>query len=121
FRIPVMAFAVGVYLPFELNVPIMMGGMIAWLVQRHLGATNASEERRGEVERMGLLAAAGFITGEALMGIGLAIPVAATGDKEPLALFGGEYGDFKLPSLVWVAIALALLYVLALRRPRKAV
>jgi uncharacterized oligopeptide transporter (OPT) family protein len=121
FRIPVMAFAVGVYLPFELNVPIMMGGMIAWLVQRQLTATNASEERRGEVERMGLLAAAGFITGEALLGIGLAIPVAITGDKEPLALAGGEYGDFKLPSLLWVAVALVLLYVLALRKPRKPV
>ena len=116
FRIPVMAFAVGVYLPFDLNVPIMFGGIIAWLVQRHLDANNASTERRGEVERMGLLGAAGFITGEALLGIALAVPVAATGEKAPLQLFGGDYETFKLPSLVFVAISLVLLYKLALKR-----
>lgn len=115
FRTPVMAFAVGVYLPFDLNVPIMLGGLIAFLVERHLKATNASSERRAEVERMGLLAAAGFITGEALMGIGLAIPIAATGDREPLALFGGEYGEFMVPSIIFVIISLVLLYKLALR------
>lgn len=115
FRIPVMAFAVGVYLPFDLNVPIMFGGVIALLVERHLHRTNASAERRAEVERMGLLAAAGFITGEALMGIGLAVPVAITGDRAPLALFGGELETFKVPSLVFVVISLVLLYKLALR------
>ena len=78
--IPVMAFAVGVYLPFELNVPIFLGGLIAWFISRALRAENASEERKIEVERNGLLAAAGFITGEALMGIVIAIPVAIAGD-----------------------------------------
>ena len=116
FRIPVMAFAVGVYLPFDLNVPILFGGVIAWMVQRHLDTIDASPERRSEVERMGLLAAAGFITGEALLGIGLAVPVAATGEKAPLALFDGEYAEFKLPSLVFVVISLVLLYKLALKR-----
>jgi uncharacterized oligopeptide transporter (OPT) family protein len=115
FRIPVMAFAVGVYLPFDLNVPIMLGGIIALLVQRHLDRAKASPERRGEVERMGLLAAAGFITGEALLGIGLAIPVAATQDENAIALFGGSLADFKIPSLVLVGLALVLLYKLALK------
>jgi uncharacterized oligopeptide transporter (OPT) family protein len=115
FRIPVMAFAVGVYLPFELNVPIMMGGIIAWLVQKHLETTKASHERRVEVERMGLLAAAGFITGEALTGIGLAIPVAATGDKAPLAIADGAYEHLKWPALLFVGISLLMLYRFALR------
>src|SRR6187549_2079482 len=35
-RVPVMAFAVGVYLPFELNVPIFLGGVVAYLVTRAL-------------------------------------------------------------------------------------
>jgi uncharacterized oligopeptide transporter (OPT) family protein len=120
FRAPVMAFAVGVYLPFDLNVPIMIGGVIALLVERHLSRIAASPERRGEVERMGLLAAAGFITGEALMGIGLAIPIAITKDKAPLALFDGAYEELKLPSLVFVVVSLVLLYKLALRpEPKK--
>lgn len=113
FRIPVMAFAVGVYLPFELNVPIFLGGVVALLVSRTL--RGASPERHQEVERMGLLAAAGFITGEALLGIGLAVPVAVAGDKNALTLFGGHFADFKLPAVILVIVSLALLYKLALR------
>ena len=119
-RIPVMAFAVGVYLPFDLNVPIFLGGIVAWLVNRQLDKTGASHERRNEVERMGLLAAAGFITGEALLGIGLAVPVAIKQDENAVALFGGKYGDLRTPSIVFVAIALFLLYKLALRPAPKA-
>jgi putative OPT family oligopeptide transporter len=120
FRVPVMAFAVGVYLPFELNVPIFLGGVIALLISRHLDRKKASEERRAEVERMGLLAAAGFITGEALLGIGLAIPVAIKKSSNAIAMFVDAkghpaYGDFWVPSLAIVVIALLLLYKLALR------
>jgi OPT family oligopeptide transporter len=115
FRVPVMAFAVGVYLPFELNVPIFLGGVVALLVSRYLDRTKASHERRQEVERMGLLAAAGFITGEALLGIGLAVPVAVAGNKNALTLFNGHYADFKTPAVILVIVSLVLLYKLALR------
>jgi len=122
-RVPVMAFAVGVYLPFDLNVPIMLGGIVAWLVQRHLDKVKAGPERRGEVERMGLLAAAGFITGEALMGIGLAVPVAATLDEDVIALAPHSWIEspyFKVPSLLLVVASLMLLYKLALKpEPKK--
>ena len=119
-RIPVMAFAVGVYLPFDLNLPIFLGGIVAYLVQRTLDRRKASPEQRSLVERMGLLAAAGFITGEALMGIGLAIPVAAVHDENAIAVAKGANGEpayahFWLPSLIFVTIALVLLYKLAFR------
>jgi putative OPT family oligopeptide transporter len=112
-RTPVMAFAVGVYLPFDLNVSIFLGGVISWLVTRALDRAEASRERRGEVERNGLLAAAGFITGEALLGVALAIPVVL---QTPLTLFGGKFEDFALPALAFVVIVMVLLYKLALRR-----
>jgi putative OPT family oligopeptide transporter len=134
-RIPVMAFAVGVYLPFHLNVPIFIGGVIAYLVQRTLQKAKASPERRGVVERMGLLAAAGFITGEALIGIGLAIPVAARHDENAVAILrhfhwndvvagcsdagptchDGTYSALWIPSLFLVATVMFMLYKLALR------
>jgi len=117
FRMPVMAFAVGVYLPFELNVPIFLGGVVALFVERVLRKTGASAERRAEVERMGLLAAAGFITGEALLGIGLAIPIVASGNKNVLTLADGEWADLKWPAILLVFLSLALLYKLALRPP----
>jgi putative OPT family oligopeptide transporter len=123
-RTPVMAFAVGVYLPFELNVPIFLGGVVAWLVNRRLNRSKATPERRLEVERMGLLAAAGFITGEALMGIGLAVPVAAMQNENAIALFKHEgipaLADFWEPSLVMVCVALVLLYRLAFKPPAPA-
>ena len=134
-RVPVMAFAVGVYLPFHLNVPIFIGGVIAYIVARTLDRAKASPERRSVVERMGLLAAAGFITGEALIGIGLAIPVAARHDANALAFlrhFGwssvtagcpetgpactdGTYANLWIPSLLFVATVMFMLYKLALR------
>jgi putative OPT family oligopeptide transporter len=148
FRIPVMAFAVGVYLPFHLNVPIFLGGVIALYVARKLDKDKASSERRGQVERMGLLAAAGFITGEALMGIGLAVPIGILHSENAIALFrdmngcapGGltdsvrvaleqlgaipdchaAYAELWLPSLVFVGIVMTLLYTLAFKKERKA-
>jgi len=115
-RIPVMAFAVGVYLPFDLNVSIFLGGVISWLVSRALGRAGASPERRGEVERSGLLAAAGFITGEALLGVALAVPVVL---KKPIVLADGKFEDFAPPALAFVVIVMILLYVLSLRKERQ--
>jgi hypothetical protein len=131
-----MAFAVGVYLPYDLSTPIFFGGAIAWLVARKLDKMKASHERRGEVERMGLLASAGFITGEALMGIGLAIPIGIKHDENALALFmdtegckpdkngvvhacHAAYGSFWPPALLLVGIVLILLYILAFKREGK--
>jgi len=126
-RIPVMAFAVGVYLPFDLNVSIFLGGVVSWLVKRALDRAGATPERRGEAERNGLLAAAGFITGEALLGVGLAIPIVF---NKPIVLarlpmipgdrdVHGRFEDFAPPALVFVVVVLILLYVLSLRKERK--
>ena len=69
FRTPVLAVAVGIYLPFHLVVPIFIGGIIAYLTSKswtlHPGKTN----------QIGLLYASGLITGEALVGIFLALPL----------------------------------------------
>jgi len=78
FRTPVLAVAVGLYLPFELSVPIALGGVVGWAVQR---ITRGRAE-----ERQGLLVAAGLITGEAVVGILVAIPIVVASDPEVLAL-----------------------------------
>ncbi|HWO23505.1 MAG TPA: oligopeptide transporter, OPT family [Kofleriaceae bacterium] len=118
-RIPVMAFAVGVYLPFDLNVPIFLGGIVAYLVGRSLDRADASPERRGEVERNGFLVAAGFITGESLMGIAIAVPVALKESAYALAPFGAEHEDLMPPGLILVAIVFALLFKWSLQRSRR--
>ena len=77
FRMPVLAVAVGIYLPVELAVPIFLGGLLSYLAKRARG---------GEAARSGSLLAAGLITGEALLGILVAVVIVATGNKAPLAL-----------------------------------
>ncbi|MDP4820611.1 MAG: oligopeptide transporter, OPT family [Saprospiraceae bacterium] len=71
FRVPVLAVAVGLYLPFELDSAIMFGGLIALLSNKAMGKSAVAESGKN-----GLLFASGLITGEALIGIFLAIPVA---------------------------------------------
>ncbi len=77
FRAPVLAVAVGIYLPLELSVPIFAGGLIAHFATRAAGAG---------ARRNGMLFAAGLITGEALIGILMAVPIVLAGDGDVLAL-----------------------------------
>ena len=73
FRVPILAVAVGIYLPIELTIPIFIGGMIS-----HLSKTSNANETS---KRRGLLIASGLITGEALIGIGVALPIFITSNK----------------------------------------
>lgn len=63
FRTPVMPVAVGIYLPLSLGVPIFLGGIVRYFVDKVRGAKGES------LTDPGVLGAAGLITGEALMGI----------------------------------------------------
>ncbi len=75
FRTPILAVAIGFYLPFKLSVPIFAGGLIHYAVKRYHTKKNTGKEQVEESGRNGLLFASGLITGEALMGILLAVPI----------------------------------------------
>ncbi|MGB7906231.1 MAG: oligopeptide transporter, OPT family [Steroidobacteraceae bacterium] len=93
FRAPVLAVAVGIYLPLELSVPIFAGGLIAHLVERKLGIRGDSPQAE-RAKQNGILFAAGLITGEALMGIFIAIPIVMSGSADVLALGSGlQFGE----------------------------
>jgi putative OPT family oligopeptide transporter len=95
FRAPVLAVAVGIYLPLELAVPIFLGGLIAHLVERKLGANSKHAEDAERAKRNGVLFAAGLITGEALMGILIAIPIVMSGRADVMALPAGlQFGEW---------------------------
>ena len=114
FRTPVLAVAVGIYLPIELMTPIFLGGLIGWLAERAMrgnGVAEADLERRG---RKGLLFAAGMITGEALMGIAIAVPIVTSGSADVLALPEGlHFGEWL--GLVVLAGLGAMMYRVATR------
>ncbi len=91
FRVPVMAAAVGIYLPLDVTSPIFLGGLLAWLAERTLRANAPkgillSSEDIERLSRKGTLFAAGMITGEALMGILMAIPIVIARRADVLAL-----------------------------------
>ncbi len=94
FRAPVLAVAVGIYLPLELSSAILVGGLIAHFASR----MHAKRGEEGEKSmRQGMLFAAGLITGEALVGILMAIPIVLTENPDVFAVseslqFGGGLG-----------------------------
>ena len=86
FRVPVLAAAIGIYLPLELMVPIFLGGLLSHLVQRKHKVGDDNEEEKDRIHRPGTLFSAGLITGEALMGIAIAVPIVVSGSADVLAL-----------------------------------
>lgn len=126
FRAPVLAVAVGIYLPFELEVPIFLGGLLAWAAGRafHRRNTQADGElkmrlsgARATGERNGLLFAAGLITGEALVGIGMAVPIVMTGRSDVLAVFGEQ--DFAIAGIGLLLLVMFGLYRVAVSPYRR--
>ncbi|MGQ0430671.1 MAG: OPT family oligopeptide transporter [Gammaproteobacteria bacterium] len=104
-RAPVLAVAVGIYLPLELSTPIFVGGLIAELATRwHRRRNPGGDPER--LKQMGLLFAAGLIAGEAIIGVLIAIPIVATGDANVLAVSeslqpGKWAGIFALAVFAW--------------------
>jgi putative OPT family oligopeptide transporter len=109
FRVPVLAAAIGIYLPLELMVPIFLGGLLAHLVERRAGVAAHDEAARDRVHRPGTLFAAGLITGEALMGIAIAVPIVISERADVLALpadlhFGQGVGLAVLALVGWLLL-----------------
>lgn len=69
FKVPALAFALGMFIPLELNLPLLVGGGIAWYVGSRSKDENVNKARTEK----GTLLASGFIAGGALMGVVSAI------------------------------------------------
>jgi putative OPT family oligopeptide transporter len=99
-RAPVLAVAVGIYLPLELATAILLGGLVAHAASRR--AWRAGIVGESPAQHHGMLFAAGLITGEALIGIFMAIPIVVTGDPNVIAV------DAGLPSISGLIVILAI-------------
>ena len=103
FRVPILAVAIGIYLPIELTLPIFVGGML-----NHFAGKTASESGKNN----GLLLASGLITGEALMAIFIAIPLFYDKNFWPEYALPTPYNDI-------VALALISAIIIGLYRVAK--
>lgn len=65
-KVPALPFALGMFIPLELNIPLLVGGAVNWYVTSR---KQDSEEKRKERGEKGTLLASGFIAGGALMGV----------------------------------------------------
>lgn len=90
FNIPALAFALGMFIPLELNIPLLVGGAVNWYVTSRSKDEQVNKDR-GE---KGTLIASGFIAGGALMGVVSALlrfigfnPINETWLANPLSQF----------------------------------
>jgi putative OPT family oligopeptide transporter len=65
--VPALAFALGMYLPMEINTPVLLGGILAWFVQRQRPGEDPEAPKARH--QQGILIASGLIAGGALMGV----------------------------------------------------
>lgn len=96
FRVPILAVAIGIYLPIELTLPIFVGGML-----NHFAGKTASDSGKNN----GLLLASGLITGEALMAIFIAVPLFYDKNFWPEYALPSPYND-----LVGFALIATIIY-----------
>ena len=97
-KLPALPFALGMFIPMELNAPLVVGGLVAWAVNRHKNAEQAKANNN-----RGTLIASGFIAGGALMGVVSAI-VAFAGYDLTLANWAGSTGAEYLGIAMYAAI-----------------
>ncbi len=98
---PVLAVAVGIYLPLDVSTPILAGGIVAELVDRwHLGHNVGGDHEK--LKQNGMLFAAGLITGEALVGIFIAMCIWVSNNPDVLA------SSAEVPGGKWWAAAILL-------------
>ncbi len=107
--VPALAFALGMFIPMQLNAPLVVGGLVAWYIQRSKNA----ELGKARANR-GTLIASGFIAGGALMGVVSAI-LTFVGFKLKLDGWAGTN------SAEWLALGMyILLMIFFVRYSRRA-
>ena len=104
-KVPVMPFAVGMYLPFSLSAGIMAGGIVRFIVEKIKGTDEEKKERADK----GVLFTSGMIAGEGIMGIVLAV-LAVVGADSSINL--SEKLGITTPQVVSLIVFVLLLVYL---------
>lgn len=121
-RIPSLPFAVGVYLPVSTMVPVFLGGLLRWGIERRAG----SDEDKASRKERGILLGSGLVGGEGLMGVLIAavvgwqawkiskgsivVPPGAAKPPIPFEFGTGWIGDAFILNLMAAAVFVMLIY-----------
>lgn len=111
-RIPVLAVGIGIYLPPSVSAPIVVGAVLAWVLDRLLRRRAQARglpvaEYAAPARRRGVLLASGLIVGESLVGVLMAAVIGATQQDAPLALAGPGFAR----TAQWLGLAAFALVV----------
>ena len=123
--IPVLPFAIGLYLPIYLSVPMMLGGALRWFLEKR---KYASEKDKNDTVQSGVLYSSGLIAGEGIVGILLAvlaiIPAGLNAKGETLYVsdkinFGEVFSIGNIGGLICFAVILFTIYLFATKDSKK--
>ncbi|HLZ97818.1 MAG TPA: oligopeptide transporter, OPT family [Steroidobacteraceae bacterium] len=104
--LPPLAVGLGIYLPTETTLMIVVGSIVGWMYDRRAARTANPEGTR----QLGVLMASGLIVGESIIGVLLAAVVVFSGKATPLALVGDGFAE----TAVWVGGIVFAVTILAL-------
>lgn len=123
--IPVLPFAIGLYLPIYLSVPMMLGGLLRWYLEKR---KYASEKEKDNVVQSGVLYSSGLIAGEGIVGILLAvlavIPMGLNAEGKTLYLsdkinISEIFSIGNIGGLICFAVILFTIYLFATKDSKK--
>lgn len=118
--IPVLPFAIGLYLPIYLSVPMILGGLLRWYLEKR---KYSSEKEKNDVVQSGVLYSSGLIAGEGIVGIILAvlavIPSGAGYVSDVIDLGAKEISIGSIGGLICFALLLGTLYLFAVKDQKK--
>lgn len=123
--IPVLPFAIGLYLPIYLSVPMMLGGLLRWYLEKR---KYASEKAKNDTVQSGVLYSSGLIAGEGIVGILLAvlavIPMGLNAEGKTLYLsdkinLSEVFNIGNIGGLICFAVILFTIYLFATKDSKK--
>lgn len=115
-RLPPLGVGIGIYLPMETTVPVVLGAIIGWQFERYADKTR----NPARTKRLGVLVASGLIVGESLFGVLLAGLIVGFNRDAPLAVVALDW-PYALPiGAASFGALIVLLYSWMMRRAKVA-
>jgi len=104
-KVSALPFALGMFIPIDLNVPLLIGGAISWFV-----STRSKDQKLNDARyNRGTLIASGFIAGGALMGVISAILKFANVDAVAKTADGTPFAELPVAGLIALVMYIAII------------
>jgi putative OPT family oligopeptide transporter len=117
-RLPVLAVGLGIYLPLDSSVPLVIGGFLSYFIMRSINKRYVDQpEKKQTAIQKGLLLCCGLVAGASVMGVLLAIPFALKQSAEALSIMPANLAYLAGPGGLLVTILLCLwIYRVVIKR-----